>query len=158
MNIFFFSSRRRHTRWPRDWSSDVCSSDLDAADKVAQNDWIDSIHEHQDDLIASHAEQETEASITRSVFEDSVDSVRLPDGSALVFGAMNSMESLTPSEDTTVGLNDLTQQLGEFESAEQDDTVRIRYREQFALLVPQEGKVSLVGYETVQSTVDSPGN
>src|SRR5439155_17492811 len=22
------SSRRRHTRWPRDWSSDVCSSDL----------------------------------------------------------------------------------------------------------------------------------
>src|SRR5690625_6122091 len=30
MNIsfFFFTSRRRHTRWPRDWSSDVCSSDL----------------------------------------------------------------------------------------------------------------------------------
>src|SRR5439155_9647157 len=27
---FFFSSRRRHTRWPRDWSSDVCSSDLSA--------------------------------------------------------------------------------------------------------------------------------
>src|SRR5439155_15189663 len=27
---FFFSSRRRHTRWPRDWSSDVCSSDLAA--------------------------------------------------------------------------------------------------------------------------------
>src|SRR5690625_7581294 len=25
---YFFSSRRRHTRWPRDWSSDVCSSDL----------------------------------------------------------------------------------------------------------------------------------
>src|SRR5437660_7843673 len=22
--FFFFSSRRRHTRWPRDWSSDVC--------------------------------------------------------------------------------------------------------------------------------------
>src|SRR5207247_4143654 len=26
--IFFFSSRRRHTRSTRDWSSDVCSSDL----------------------------------------------------------------------------------------------------------------------------------
>src|SRR5699024_11926725 len=25
---FFFSSRRRHTRSKRDWSSDVCSSDL----------------------------------------------------------------------------------------------------------------------------------
>src|SRR5690606_19647135 len=37
--FFFFSSRRRHTRFSRDWSSDVCSSDLlpfrDAAfDKV----------------------------------------------------------------------------------------------------------------------------
>src|SRR3712207_6939644 len=26
--FFFFSSRRRHTRYWRDWSSDVCSSDL----------------------------------------------------------------------------------------------------------------------------------
>src|SRR5689334_23604400 len=26
--LFFFSSRRRHTRWNCDWSSDVCSSDL----------------------------------------------------------------------------------------------------------------------------------
>src|SRR2546422_7433077 len=29
--FFFFSSRRRHTRCSRDWSSDVCSSDLDRA-------------------------------------------------------------------------------------------------------------------------------
>src|SRR3712207_9575406 len=28
MLFFFFSSRRRHTRYWRDWSSDVCSSDL----------------------------------------------------------------------------------------------------------------------------------
>src|SRR3712207_6709076 len=28
MCYFFFSSRRRHTRYWRDWSSDVCSSDL----------------------------------------------------------------------------------------------------------------------------------
>src|SRR2546422_8557707 len=28
-SFFFFSSRRRHTRCSRDWSSDVCSSDLD---------------------------------------------------------------------------------------------------------------------------------
>src|SRR2546421_7973163 len=28
--FFFFSSRRRHTRSDRDWSSDVCSSDLSA--------------------------------------------------------------------------------------------------------------------------------
>src|SRR5207245_10848752 len=30
MVLFFFSSRRRHTRCYRDWSSDVCSSDLEA--------------------------------------------------------------------------------------------------------------------------------
>src|SRR5690606_40918291 len=28
LHVFFFSSRRRHTRFSRDWSSDVCSSDL----------------------------------------------------------------------------------------------------------------------------------
>src|SRR5207302_6878171 len=32
--MFFFSSRRRHTRFSRDWSSDVCSSDLVLADVV----------------------------------------------------------------------------------------------------------------------------
>src|SRR5215510_9538425 len=34
---FFFSSRRLHTRWPRDWSSDVCSSDLGTAFKKGGN-------------------------------------------------------------------------------------------------------------------------
>src|SRR2546422_7990441 len=34
MFFFFFSSRRRHTRCSRDWSSDVCSSDLVFEDKV----------------------------------------------------------------------------------------------------------------------------
>src|SRR5690606_40962432 len=31
---FFFSSRRRHTRFSRDWSSDVCSSDLRLASQL----------------------------------------------------------------------------------------------------------------------------
>src|SRR5207253_7363844 len=34
VRLFFFSSRRRHTRWPRDWSSDVCSSDLAMSSNV----------------------------------------------------------------------------------------------------------------------------
>src|SRR2546422_6584957 len=33
--VFFFSSRRRHTRCSRDWSSDVCSSDLVVGDVAA---------------------------------------------------------------------------------------------------------------------------
>src|SRR5438045_8288158 len=32
--FFFFSSRRRHTRCLSDWSSDVCSSDLNAANQM----------------------------------------------------------------------------------------------------------------------------
>src|SRR5690348_17595559 len=35
LDLFFFSSRRRHTRWTGDWSSDVCSSDLAAASRIA---------------------------------------------------------------------------------------------------------------------------
>src|SRR5207302_3575613 len=34
---FFFSSRRRHTRFSRDWSSDVCSSDLQSYLKFEQD-------------------------------------------------------------------------------------------------------------------------
>src|SRR5437879_10931615 len=39
MYIFFFSSRRRHTRYIGDWSSDVCSSDLGCPNpgKASQN-------------------------------------------------------------------------------------------------------------------------
>src|SRR5690349_24238510 len=36
MFIFFFSSRRRHTRSLRDWSSDVCSSDLTGREAMAE--------------------------------------------------------------------------------------------------------------------------
>src|SRR5689334_24083394 len=34
---FFFSSRRRHTRWNCDWSSDVCSSDLIPSGNVRES-------------------------------------------------------------------------------------------------------------------------
>src|SRR5438132_11516343 len=36
--LFFFSSRRRHTRSLCDWSSDVCSSDLDAVQLPARRE------------------------------------------------------------------------------------------------------------------------
>src|SRR6266511_4666902 len=35
---FLFSIRRRHTRFSRDWSSDVCSSDLYAAETLSRHD------------------------------------------------------------------------------------------------------------------------
>src|SRR5206468_7459811 len=39
--FFFFSSRRRHTRSDRDWSSDVCSSDLDQVDRFTRRFMLD---------------------------------------------------------------------------------------------------------------------
>src|SRR5256886_11980295 len=36
--FFFFSSRRRHTRFDCDWSSDVCSSDLGGRDRLCRAD------------------------------------------------------------------------------------------------------------------------
>src|SRR2546430_8699007 len=50
-SLFFFSSRRRHTRFDCDWSSDVCSSDLDVtptfviAAAIATRDFQDVHHD-----------------------------------------------------------------------------------------------------------------
>src|SRR5437763_7467510 len=42
VSLFFFSSRRRHTRYIGDWSSDVCSSDLkiDGKEQTLECDFI----------------------------------------------------------------------------------------------------------------------
>src|SRR5947209_8455435 len=42
--LFFFSSRRRHTRYWRDWSSDVCSSDLERGLQAALDERHDVEH------------------------------------------------------------------------------------------------------------------
>src|SRR5260370_18370061 len=58
---FFFSSRRRHTRFKCDWSSDVCSSDLDhITDKKVDNLLSRLAHnpsEAADKLMAAAAEK-----------------------------------------------------------------------------------------------------
>src|SRR5690349_7006241 len=59
--VFFFSSRRRHTRSLRDWSSDVCSSDLAAtgvarlAGDVGDRVDFDAIAGREDDRLAHDA-------------------------------------------------------------------------------------------------------
>src|SRR2546430_10602108 len=55
---FFFSSRRRHTRFDCDWSSDVCSSDLSDAGHIPYPDaafdvaFADNVMEHLADPMA----------------------------------------------------------------------------------------------------------
>src|SRR5690606_40274164 len=46
VDFFFFSSRRRHTRFSRDWSSDVCSSDLISYTLLNSFRDISLIHSH----------------------------------------------------------------------------------------------------------------
>src|SRR6266446_8822086 len=41
--LFFFSSRRRHTRLQGDWSSDVCSSDLQRLSII--RNWLDAVEQ-----------------------------------------------------------------------------------------------------------------
>src|SRR2546430_12998588 len=56
---FFFSSRRRHTRFDCDWSSDVCSSDLHQGTKLIPCDFIgfcqalNPLGDHHDLLMAN---------------------------------------------------------------------------------------------------------
>src|SRR4249919_1791983 len=46
MFFFFFSSRRRHTRFSRDWSSDVCSSDLEHVMTTRKGELSVKVREH----------------------------------------------------------------------------------------------------------------
>src|SRR6266568_5888326 len=49
---FFFSSRRRHTRWNCDWSSDVCSSDLERG--RSEQEWMPVSAERRESLGQVH--------------------------------------------------------------------------------------------------------
>src|SRR5947209_19892347 len=51
LRIFFFSSRRRHTRYWRDWSSDVCSSDLTHLSNPPQ--WLRRFFHHSSQVLAA---------------------------------------------------------------------------------------------------------
>src|SRR5439155_11294005 len=46
---------RRHTRWPRDWSSDVCSSDLNTTANGIPARWVTDIEVKPDDAGTAYA-------------------------------------------------------------------------------------------------------
>src|SRR5690606_40849083 len=51
----FFSSRRRHTRFSRDWSSDVCSSDLNIMPILEKQYEVKTLGLEGDDIVANIA-------------------------------------------------------------------------------------------------------
>ena len=64
--FFFFSSRRRHTRYWRDWSSDVCSSDLGLTSNIFPEDEFSSQQEQQHPGIPNGGEPEVSDQIGRA--------------------------------------------------------------------------------------------
>src|SRR6266498_1462114 len=65
---FFFSSRRRHTRCGRDWSSDVCSSDLRFATAIRMPDAVNSVVlGDPDSFTAEHSEREPQIVFVKPV-------------------------------------------------------------------------------------------
>src|SRR5215217_3875136 len=89
--FFFFSSRRRHTRYWRDWSSDVCSSDLDDVRPVATSAIRDATNQ-ADFLAAARKRSGLEIEVlapeeeARYGYLAAVNSTTLDDGVALDLG------------------------------------------------------------------------
>src|SRR5699024_5943267 len=71
--LFFFSSRRRHTRSKRDWSSDVCSSDLDELFESTRPPHFLQMHSGDYDEAALEAFAQAQPSIDSWMIEDMVD-------------------------------------------------------------------------------------
>src|SRR5690625_4278190 len=61
--FFFFSSRRRHTRWPRDWSSDVCSSDLFSTPQAYDKVLIEHEKEYVKEFMNEYMEKASDAGV-----------------------------------------------------------------------------------------------
>src|SRR2546422_3886453 len=69
---FFFSSRRRHTRCSRDWSSDVCSSDLNARLGIDQDGRLRTLTRHHAGL-DGHGRRADRALAARHVVAAGID-------------------------------------------------------------------------------------
>src|SRR5256884_3722013 len=80
---FFFSSRRRHTRCSRDWSSDVCSSDLVGTDAKSQGKGR---HDRKTGRFAKHAQAEAQ------ILEKAVDEIYATRLAAFFLGALDAAE------------------------------------------------------------------
>src|SRR6266513_4221144 len=67
--FFFFSSRRRHTRSKRDWSSDVCSSDLLGKLREALGSYVSGVYVENPNFFGRFEEQLQEIrDATKAIF------------------------------------------------------------------------------------------
>src|SRR5690606_40304279 len=99
--VFFFSSRRRHTRFSRDWSSDVCSSDLGIFDYDQKVERLEEVtRELEDPNVWNDPERAQSLGKERSSLEQVVNTLqRLAQGLDDVEGLVE----LARSEERRVG-------------------------------------------------------
>src|SRR5688500_20245667 len=71
--MFFYSSRRRHTRLQGDWSSDVCSSDLDRESDRGLHPLPAALRENRGDGEADHEQRRLERGRHRAAEDQSDD-------------------------------------------------------------------------------------
>src|SRR5690606_5817455 len=121
---FFFSSKRRHTRFSRDWSSDVCSSDLKGfgiiVRTVAQGRKVAELDKDMQNLLnkwtamckkikqAHHPSKVLDeltraSSIVRDVFNDSFTGIYLDD-EALYYQIKDYVQEIAPKKESIVKL------------------------------------------------------
>src|SRR5450432_476289 len=81
-SVFFFSSRRRHTISDRDWSSDVCSSDLGVRGSMSPDFYIAS-RAHHADVGGAYAGS---MGLCREIYQEGV---RIPPVKLMQAGVMN---------------------------------------------------------------------
>lgn len=156
---------------PKDALTDVVAylddPEADAADRVADNAYTEAIHELQSQEVDAQSENNTEVSHTRSLYNESMTALKLSDGSVLVMGAGSSTTTFTPEEGGTVNVGKVAAGLDDSDNADEEATaeedaagtysteVRLKYREQLALLIPAEGEIQLVGYSSSLSETSS---
>src|SRR6266478_4084054 len=69
MCFFFFSSRRRHTRFDCDWSSDVCSSDLAGPLLSARSQFLERAVRYQQEQLGTSQQKAADLSRIEPLFD-----------------------------------------------------------------------------------------
>lgn len=121
----------------------------EAAASVVENPLIAGVRDYQRSVIEG-AEDAT-VSFNRQLEAAETTALRLPDGSAMVFGTVDAnVNSRAAEEGATVIASDLVAAVAGEDSTETTTAVYMRYREQYAVHVPAEGQgeqIALVGFD-----------
>src|SRR6266496_4792038 len=96
--FFFFSSRRRHTRSLRDWSSDVCSSDLTAARQAGLSELVIGIRPEHLHLADGNGNLAGEVTLVEELGADALLHVHLAESGSLIVARAEGRKTPPPGQ------------------------------------------------------------